>query len=334
MMQASGMDLALPSVGMRQTPMFTAGHASSFARHLIHTRAAKTPAHETGTVSGRKNPELYSTAATSPPNATQPFLSQPALSSTPLAALRKPEVLAPAGGWPQLRAAVENGADAVYFGVSDFNARARASNFTPAELPEVMTYLHHRGVKGYLVINVLVFDSELQTVAHRAQQAAAAGVDALIVQDVGAVELIRKAAPGLAIHGSTQMSITSAEGSAFAVDRLGIDRVVVGRELSIKDIADVSAKGGAEVEAFVHGALCVSYSGQCFSSEAWGGRSANRGQCAQACRLDYGMVVDGQLEVMGDFKYLLSPQDLAAVELVPQMIEAGVVSFKIEGKGG
>lgn len=127
------------------------------------------------------------------------------------------------------------------------------------------------------------------------------------------------------------MTITSAEGAAFAASR-GIERVVVGRELSLKDIASVSSgSSSADVEAFVHGALCVSYSGQCFSSEAWGGRSANRGQCAQACRKEYGLLVDGTLQYMGDVQYLLSPQDLAAVELVPQLIDAGVVCFKIEG---
>jgi collagenase-like PrtC family protease len=258
----------------------------------------------------------------------------------------RPEVLAPAGGWPQLTAAVENGADAVYFGVGDLNARARAANFTAEELPQVMEYLHERGVKGYLVLNVLIFDDELEILAEKAQHAAKSGVDAVIVQDIGAVEIIQKAAPGLAVHGSTQMTITSAEGAAFAGSR-GIERVVVGRELSIRDIASV-ATGAAtaesteavsaskhsipEVEAFVHGALCVSYSGQCFSSEAWGGRSANRGQCAQACRLDYGLLVDGELKYLGDVQYLLSPQDLSAIELVPQLMLAGVTSFKIEGR--
>jgi hypothetical protein len=149
-------------------------------------------------------------------------------------------------------------------------------------------------------------------------------------QDLGVVELIRRVAPGLPIHGSTQMSITSPEGAQFAQQR-GVSRVVVGRELSVRDISKVSAGSSAEVEAFVHGALCVSYSGQCFSSEAWGGRSANRGQCAQACRLPYGLIVNGIIEQLGDVQYLLSPQDLAAVELVPQLIQAGVGCFKIEG---
>ena len=244
---------------------------------------------------------------------------------------RKPEILAPAGGWPQLRAAVKGGADAVYFGLEALNARARASNFTVEELPDIIGYLHERGVRGFVAVNVLVFDEELAQAETLVRAVARAGVDAVIVQDVGLVSLIKRFAPSLKVHGSTQMSITSAEGAEFARE-LGCERVVVGRELSIRDIAAVREGTTAEVEAFVHGALCVSYSGQCFSSEAWGGRSANRGQCAQACRLPYGLVVDGTMKDMGDVKYLLSPQDLMAVELVPQLIDAGVGCFKIEGR--
>ncbi|KAL4437803.1 hypothetical protein ABPG77_005715 [Micractinium sp. CCAP 211/92] len=295
-------------------------------------------------VAKRKNPELYRLAGEQAAGgATQqqqaggaaggaqkerPLAAQPAVVTLPQ---HKPEVLAPAGGWPQLKSAVENGADAVYFGLSDFNARARASNFEPGELPEVMAYLHERGAKGYVVLNVLVFDEELGQVQERVRQMAQAGVDAVIVQDMGVVELIRRVAPGLPIHGSTQMSIVSPEGAEFARQR-GVSRIVVGRELSVRDISRVSAGCDAEVEAFVHGALCVSYSGQCYSSEAWGGRSANRGQCAQACRLPYGLIVDGIIRELGDVQYLLSPQDLAAVELVPELIQAGVGCFKIEGR--
>ena len=211
----------------------------------------------------------------------------------------KPEILAPAGGWPQMRAAVEAGADAVYFGLNLLNARARAANFDVEELPEVMSFLHARGARGFVTMNVLVFDEELAQAEGLVRSIAKAGVDAVIVQDVGLVNLVRETAPGLTIHGSTQMSITSPEGAEFARE-LGCRRVVVGRELSVREIAAVRQGTEAEVEAFVHGALCVSYSGQCFSSEAWGGRSANRGQCAQACRLPYGLVVDGALREMGD----------------------------------
>lgn len=196
-----------------------------------------------------------------------------------------------------------------------------------------MTFLHDHGVKGYLTLNILVFDSEMTQLREIIEGVSKAGVDALIMQDVGAVTYIRKLAPNLPIHGSTQMSITDSYGSIFA-GGLGIDRVVVGRELSIQEIKTISQNiDDIEVEAFVHGALCVSYSGQCFSSEAWGGRSANRGQCAQACRMTYGLIVNGTLtELRDDVQYLLSPQDLMAVDYVPQLIDAGVKSFKIEGR--
>jgi putative protease len=284
----------------------------------------------------RKNPSLYSetapgvtvAAAKTTGNVFKSFLSN----TTQLAKMVKPEVLAPAGGWPQLRAAVQNGADACYFGLSDFNARARASNFDPEEdLPKVMEYLHEHGVKGYVTINVLIFDTELEGLERMVKQVARCGVDAVIVQDVGAVELIKAIAPNLKIHGSTQMSITSTEGARFAQNQ-GVSRVVLGRELSLREISAVRQGFGHEIEVFVHGALCVSYSGQCFSSEAWGGRSANRGQCAQACRLPYNLVLNGEEQDMGDIKYLLSPQDLMAVELVPALIAAGVTCFKIEGR--
>lgn len=249
-----------------------------------------------------------------------------------LAGARKPEVLAPAGGWPQLRAAIAAGADCVYLGLDALNARARASNFTLEELPEVTAYAKARGARVYVTMNVLVFDEELKLAEKLIRGVAEAGVDAVIVQDVGVARLIKRVAPNLPIHGSTQMSVTSAEGARFARE-LGCKRVVVGRELSLRDIHAVKAEcPDVEVEAFVHGALCVSYSGQCFSSEAWGGRSANRGQCAQACRMPYGLVVDGDLAELGDVKYLLSPQDLMAVDLVPELIESGVGCFKIEGR--
>ena len=202
----------------------------------------------------------------------------------------KPEVMSPAGYWPQLRAAIEAGADAVYFGLKHFSARAKVG-FTLNELPEAMATLHGRGVKGYLTFNTLVFDHELDEAARALAAIARTGVDAIIVQDVGVAQLAKQIAPDLDVHGSTQMSITSAEGVALA-QRFGVSRVVLGRELSLDDIGKIRAQTDCELEIFVHGALCVSYSGQCFSSEAWGGRSANRGQCAQACRLPYEMIVE------------------------------------------
>lgn len=244
----------------------------------------------------------------------------------------KPEILAPAGGRAQLEAAVWAGADAVYFGLdSGLNARVRATSFAIDTLAATMDYLHERGVRGYLTLNTLIFDEELARAEQLVRAAAQAGVDALIVQDIGLAHLVRQTAPGLPIHGSTQMSITDVAGVAFA-RQLGVSRVVIGRELSVDEITQVVQSGPLEIEVFVHGALCVSYSGQCFSSEAWGGRSANRGQCAQACRLPYGLVIDGEPSDRGDHRYLLSPQDLMALPLLPRLVRAGVRSFKIEGR--
>ena len=247
----------------------------------------------------------------------------------------RPELLSPAGDWDALRAAVANGADAVYFGLSAFNARARAANFTLDELPEVIGYLHAHNVRGFVALNILIFTDELPEVVEFVKAIAAAGVDAVIVQDLGLVALIRKLAPTLAIHGSTQMTLTEPRGIEF-VRRLGVERVVLARELSLDDIRKVTAGTTVPVEVFIHGALCVAYSGQCLTSVALGGRSANRGQCAQACRMTYEMLVDGVPRDLGDKAYLLSPQDLAAYDLIAPLIEAGVISFKIEGrlKGG
>ena len=247
----------------------------------------------------------------------------------------KPELLAPAGDWEALRAAVANGADAVYFGLSGFNARARAANFAPDELPKVMGFLHARNVRGFVTLNTLVFSDELAEVAGLVKAVAAAGADAVIVQDLGLVRLIRRMAPSLPVHASTQMTLTEPRGIAFA-HSLGVERVVLARELSLGDIRKVTAATNAPVEVFVHGALCVAYSGQCLTSEALGGRSANRGQCAQACRLPYDLMVDGHRRELGDKAYLLSPQDLAAYDLIGDLTDAGVISFKVEGrlKGG
>ena len=247
-----------------------------------------------------------------------------------------PELLAPAGCWESLRAAVANGADAVYFGVEVFNARLRAQNFQAADLSEVMEWLHRRGVRGFLTVNVLVFPSELEAAGELVLRAAAAGVDALIVQDIGLARLARKLAPALALHGSTQMSITSAAGVAQAAE-LGCERVVLARELSLKDFSRLQQQleqRGCDIplEVFVHGALCVAYSGQCLTSEALGQRSANRGECAQACRLPYQLIVDGVERDLGEQRYLLSPQDLAAWELLPDLADVGIASLKIEGR--
>jgi putative protease len=240
---------------------------------------------------------------------------------------KKPELMSPAGHWQQLQTAIEAGADAVYFGLNHFSARAKVG-FSVEELPEVMETLHGRGVKGFVTFNTLVFDHELEAaiieIAH-------AGVDAVIVQDVGIAQLVKRIAPELEVHGSTQMSITSAQGAELA-QSLGCNRVVLGRELSLADIRKIADATDVELEVFVHGALCVSYSGQCFSSEAWGGRSANRGKCAQACRLSYDLIVDGHERDLGEFRYLLSPGDLYALEQIPELIEIGISCVKIEGR--
>ena len=209
---------------------------------------------------------------------------------------RLPELLAPAGDWECARAAVENGADAIYFGLEKFNARMRAHNFTEADLPKLMEFLHRRGVKGYLTFNTLVFENEVAEAEQYLRTMIAAGVDAAIVQDVGMCRLIRQLSPDFPIHVSTQMTITSAAGLEFARE-LGCNLVVLARECSLKEIEEIRAFQLAHqqpplapplpLEVFVHGALCVAYSGQCLTSEALGGRSANRGECAQACRMPY-----------------------------------------------
>nr|WP_127580315.1 U32 family peptidase [Paenibacillus koleovorans] len=241
------------------------------------------------------------------------------------------ELLAPAGDWDCMRAAVANGADAIFFGVDKFNARVRAHNFTMDELPDVMSFLHLYGVKGFVTFNILVFEEELNDAKRLIEACIDAGVDAVIVQDLGLVKLIREISPDFPIHGSTQMTITSPEAVEFTKP-FDIERVVLGRENNLKQIKQIGDQAKLPMEVFVHGALCVSYSGQCLTSEMWGGRSANRGECAQACRLPYDLIVDGEQKPMGDVAYLLSPKDLAALELVPELIEAGVTSFKIEGR--
>ncbi len=244
---------------------------------------------------------------------------------------RKPELLSPAGDWECVKAAVACGADAVYFGLSDgFNARARAGNFGLDELGKLMQYVHERGVRGYLALNTLIFTEELEAIEELLKRVEACKVDALIIQDIGGCILARCFAPSVDIHASTQMTVTSPEGVAV-VKQLGVKQVVLARELSIREMERFR---GEEVplEVFVHGALCVAYSGQCLTSEALGRRSANRGECAQACRLPYELWVDGKVKDLGQRRYLLSPQDLAGIEYVPDLIRLGVASLKIEGR--
>jgi putative protease len=293
----------------------------------------------------------------------------PAVGHQPSAAGLLPELLAPAGDWECARAAVENGADAIYFGLDKFNARMRANNFTEADLPPLMAFLHRRGVKGYVTFNTLIFENEIADSQDYLRAIINAGVDAAIVQDVGICRLIRELSPDFPIHASTQMTVTSAAGVEFCRE-LGCSLVVLARECSLKEIEkirggaqeDAADRGGENprsqtapacgdepfpprsmapiptsantmpLEVFVHGALCVAYSGQCLTSESLGGRSANRGECAQACRMPYELIADGQPVPLGDRKYLLSPQDLAGLEILPEIVRTGVASLKIEGR--
>jgi U32 family peptidase len=254
----------------------------------------------------------------------------------PTSTWQRPQLLAPAGYWDCAKAAVENGADAIYFGLDKFNARMRAENFTEADLPELMAFLHRRGVQGYVTLNTLIFPQELREAEQYLRSIIAAGVDAVIVQDVGICRLIRHICPDFPIHASTQMTITSAAGVEFAKS-LGCQLVVLARECSLKEINKIQQQvtqrdTALPLEVFVHGALCVAYSGQCLTSEALGGRSANRGECAQACRMPYELIADGQVVDLGERKYLLSPQDLAGLELLPDLVKSGVTCLKIEGR--
>ncbi|MEH2040307.1 U32 family peptidase [Nostoc sp.] len=255
-------------------------------------------------------------------------LSQPSL--------QRPELLAPVGNWDCAKAAVENGADAIYFGLDRFNARMRAQNFTEADLPQLMTFLHLRGVKGYVTVNTLIFPKELAEAQQYLRTIIAAGVDAAIVQDIGICRLIRQLSPDFPIHASTQMTITSAAGVEFAKS-LGCQLVVLARECSLKEINKIQQQIAQQetslpLEVFVHGALCVAYSGQCLTSEALGGRSANRGECAQACRMPYDLIADGEVVNLKERKYLLSPQDLAGLDVLPDLVKSGVTCLKIEGR--
>lgn len=247
--------------------------------------------------------------------------------------MQRPEILAPAGSREALEAALKAGADACYFGLDEgFNARSRANNFPLDGLAEVVEQIHAARARAYLTLNTLIFESELAAVERIITAAAQAGVDALIVQDPAVCLLARQLCPELELHASTQMTISSPEGARLAKS-WGVTRVVLPRELSLAEIEKFAgAEAGVEMEVFIAGALCVSWSGQCLSSETWGGRSANRGQCAQACRHPYDLVVDGEVRPLGDQAYLLSPQDLGGFEAISELVRLGVHTLKIEGR--
>ena len=238
------------------------------------------------------------------------------------------ELLSPVGDFECLKAAVQNGADAVYFGANSFSARAFASNFDDNTLEKAINYAKIRGVKTNLTLNTLIKNNEMQEAIDLASKAYKYGIDAIIVQDLGLAKYLIKNFPGLAVHASTQMSIHNLEG-VHELEKLGFSRAVLSRELSIKEIDDICKNSNIEIEVFVHGALCISYSGQCLFSSMVGGRSGNRGKCAQPCRLPYELLENNSVIDKG---YLLSPRDLCGLEYLPHLVKAGVTCLKIEGR--
>ncbi len=247
-----------------------------------------------------------------------------------------PEILAPAGNWDCVRAAVANGAHAVYFGLDQFNARMRADNFTRADLASLIPYLHGHGLRAYVTMNVLIFPAEFAEALEYLDALDAAGVDGVIVQDMGLAATVsrfrREGRWRLELHLSTQMTITCPEAVRLVDELFDPQQIVLARELSLREIEACAKATTKPIEVFCHGALCVAYSGQCLTSESLGQRSANRGECAQACRMPYRLEVDGRMRDMGERRYLFSPQDLCALDRVPELLAAGVRSFKIEGR--
>lgn len=243
----------------------------------------------------------------------------------------KNELLLPVGNMDMCLAAIHYGADAVYIGVPFFNARGRTTDFSLEDLKEMIDLCHLYGVRVNLAFNVVIFQDEFPKAIELLKAILPMGPDAFIVQDLGLAKLIREMAPNQRIHASTQMTVTNADAIKL-VDDLKIDRFVLGRENSIKEIKLIKDATDKELEVFVHGALCVAYSGQCFTSESLGGRSANRGQCAQSCRLEYELYVDDEKKDLGNKKYLVSPKDLMGIEEIPALKEVGVFSFKVEGR--
>lgn len=244
--------------------------------------------------------------------------------------MRKPELLAPAGNRASFEAALGAGADAVFLGAGAFNARRNADNFTLDDLKRSCDDAHLRGRKVYLTANTLVFPGEMDEALHTVATAAEAGIDAAIIQDIGLMSVLRRELPELELHTSTQMNIRGPRGIEFA-RKLGATRVTLARELGIAQIKELSGLG-MDLEGFVHGALCICQSGQCLFSSLVGGRSANRGLCAQPCRLPYSLVDKDGKKLADVGQYLLSPRDLCGIEVLPQLIDAGVASLKIEGR--
>lgn len=248
--------------------------------------------------------------------------------------MSKVELLAPVGDWNCLKAAVQNGADSVYFGVEQFNARMFATNFSIEDMKQVINYCKLRNVKTNLTLNTLLKNDEFEDAVNLAKEAFCAGIDAIIVQDLGLAKYLIDNFPELPVHASTQMSVHNLEG-VLKLEKLGFKRIVLSRELSYEEIEYICKNCNVEIETFIHGALCISYSGQCLFSSLVGGRSGNRGKCAGPCRLPYELISEDNLthkKSCLDKGYLLSPKDLCGIAYLPRLINAGVKCLKIEGR--
>ncbi|MDR1560232.1 MAG: U32 family peptidase, partial [Clostridiales bacterium] len=239
-----------------------------------------------------------------------------------------PKLLSPAGSPESLKAAVNSGADAVYLGARQFSARERAVNFTEAEMAEAIDYCHLRGVEVYAAVNILYKNAELRRVLELIRSAAEMGADAFILQDIGLTRIVKEMWPDINLHASTQMTVSTPEDAGFLA-RAGFSRAVLGRELSFEQIRKITMLNVIETEVFIHGALCVGYSGQCLMSAKLGGRGGNRGQCAQPCRLPYTLTENGSAIAEG---YLLSPRDLMTIDMLQEIIDTGIDCLKIEGR--
>ena len=242
--------------------------------------------------------------------------------------MSKVELLSPAGDLECLKVAVQTGANAVYFGAKEFNARVHSRNFNKQELVEAIEYAKLRGVKTHLTLNILVKNNEFEDALKLIEFVYNAGIDAVIIQDLGLAKKVIELFPNLEVHSSTQMTIYNFDGAKKVKD-LGFFRCVLARELTINEIENICKNTDIDIEVFIHGALCISYSGQCLMSSIIGGRSGNRGKCAGTCRLPYTLLKDGIEQEKG---YLLSSKDVCTLDILPELIKAGVKSFKIEGR--
>jgi putative protease len=249
--------------------------------------------------------------------------------------MKKPELVCPAGDWASLTTAVDSGADAVYFGIKSINMRARAKNFDLLEIPKVMEFLHQNNKKGYLALNVIVMNHELEKVKTILQKAKDANVDAVVLWDMAVFSMAKEL--GLKVHLSTQASVSNSKALEF-FSSLGASRIVLARECSLEQIKQIvqtidQKNIPCQVEAFIHGAMCVSISGRCFLSSFSFGTSANKGECQQPCRREFSIKdTDDESEYILGHNYVLSPKDLCSIDFIDQLIEAGIHSFKIEGR--